>query len=295
MRDSQRKRRWRTALCATLIGLVPAQVALPAEPAQAFAPDLSFVPSPIPLGVQTHRSITEHAVTQALGSYFGVAEPTPRMRAAIEEIVAADKAVDDDQVSSDKHFDGENFDGGQRFVLANRAALLAALTAGDGAAARGRLGTALHPIQDFYAHSNWVELGNRGPDPDLGVPGRVIGPVAGILENTCTLGGILITTKLTSGYYGGEDRVPLVLASKCRHGGPLDSGPGSGGISKDFPVSILSPHPGLHQVAAQVAEQATRKFLDEIRAAVPAWQSQLLLGADLTFGPAGASRSTRPA
>lgn len=33
--------------------------------------------------------------------------------------------------------------------------------------------------QDFYSHSNWVELGNRGPYMDLLRPDLPIGSVAG--------------------------------------------------------------------------------------------------------------------
>ncbi len=40
--------------------------------------------------------------------------------------------------------------------------------AGDGNQARHFLGVALHTMQDFYAHSSWVDLGNHALDPALG-------------------------------------------------------------------------------------------------------------------------------
>ena len=48
-----------------------------------------------------------------------------------------------------------------------RANVISKITASspDGASASEKdLGGALHTLQDFYAHSNWVELGNAGID-----------------------------------------------------------------------------------------------------------------------------------
>ena len=52
-----------------------------------------------------------------------------------------------------------------------------------------------------------------------------------------TYGGNIMSNLLTSGNYGGEDRVKP-NSSKCSHGGPPDSSAGgiTGGINKDITV-----------------------------------------------------------
>jgi hypothetical protein len=52
-----------------------------------------------------------------------------------------------------------------------------------------------------------------------------------------TYGGNIMSNLLTSGNYGGEDRVKP-NSSKCSHGGPRDSSAGgiTGGINKDSTV-----------------------------------------------------------
>lgn len=40
----------------------------------------------------------------------------------------------------------------------------------NGAGARREIGHALHTLQDFYSHSNWIEIsGGDSPNPDLGL------------------------------------------------------------------------------------------------------------------------------
>jgi len=62
------------------------------------------------------------------------------------------------------HFDDCNFSGGSEVVRSNEARAVEALAParppveGDAAAIRA-FGRALHALQDFYAHTNWVELG----------------------------------------------------------------------------------------------------------------------------------------
>lgn len=106
------------------------------------------------------------AADLAAGSTSG-----PSAQDAPASIIAANAAVDDDQTHAAPHFDGESFPEGQARILTLRADVVADLNAGDVAGARTSLGSALHTVQDFYSHSNWVELGNSAPNPDLGRPG----------------------------------------------------------------------------------------------------------------------------
>src|SRR2546422_952279 len=84
------------------------------------------------------------------------AQPTDSMRAANEAIVDGNVHVDDDQLHSALHFDGENFFAGQGRLLGIKEIVIASIQQNDTQGARDELGQALHSIQDFYAHSNWT-------------------------------------------------------------------------------------------------------------------------------------------
>lgn len=50
--------------------------------------------------------------------------------------------------------------------------------------ARQLLGQVLHTLQDFYSHSNWIELGKKRINERLGLQEN-IGPVAAPKQSTC--------------------------------------------------------------------------------------------------------------
>jgi hypothetical protein len=141
-------------------------------------------------------------------------------------------------------------------------------------AARTDLGGALHTIQDFYSHSNWVELGHDTPSPDLGRPGHQLSRLPASTP-TCS-GSVLTTSALTSGYYPDKDRV--ASTGTCRHGGLLDSASRFQGINKDTRMPLLSPHSANHELAASVATAATEQFLHDTADQVPEIQMRSLLG-----------------
>ena len=62
-------------------------------------------------------------------------------------------------LNSATHFDDCNFTGGSQWVREHEAAAVTAIGAGDDATAMIELARTLHTLQDFYAHSNWVETG----------------------------------------------------------------------------------------------------------------------------------------
>lgn len=241
----------------------------------------------------SHESITESAVGSVDAETFGARPPTAQMANAAREIAQANARVDDDQVSSAKHFDGENFAGGQYFIAEiNLPRVIAALGQANPASARFALGQAMHSLQDFYSHSNWVELGFTDPNPRLGKPGAPLGDVAEPVDATCVhcgvLGGLcldcmnnLVTSEITSGYYGGRDKVKPA-SFKCSHGGLFDTSaelPGEG-INKDSgALCELSPHFFLHDTAAALATRASVGFLHDVQALVTPAEFRLLLGA----------------
>lgn len=228
----------------------------------------------------THQSITQEAIKELDAEFFGLTNLSKPMKKAIEQIVDANAEVDQDQSSSAKHFDGESLPEGQALTLGLLQGVQDALAADNAQGARSALGKALHTIQDFYSHSNWVELGNTSPNPALGRPGNFLNRLSADIA-TCE-DSDLITSELTSGYYGGEDRVKP-NPSKCSHGGPVDTSTFLSGINKDSTVLLVSPHASQHGIAASTAKEATKQFIRDIKTMVTHRQIALLLGVGPTL------------
>lgn len=246
----------------------------------------------------SHQAITELAIKEIDNEFFSITNLTNPMNKAIQNMVDANVAVDDDQFHSAKHFDGESFPEGQTRLINLFNATRAALGREDVKKAREYVGMALHSIQDFYTHSNWIELGNLTPHQGLARPGNTISRLAANVKTckgclACASGGCsdnILTSSLTSGYYssvtsGDEDRVKP--DDKCSHGGPSDTSSnifdGLGGINKDFTGCGLSPHNQFHGEAAGVAFLATKQFIRDIRDRVTPRQIRLLLGVGPTL------------
>lgn len=251
-------------------------------------------------GALTHQDITQRGIEELDKSYFAVPKLTNSMQKALDEIIEANARVDEDQTTSAKHFDGESGAAAQARLAELKQNVLDALRSDpiNAHGARENLGSALHTIQDFYSHSNWVEGGNSGAHPGVGRPVSL--PFSGPTETACSgfvdtgsfcaNSSIIVTPNLTSGYYGGEDRVkpgPF----KCSHGGPLDkSSPSSDplgyfreGINKDTLYCDISPHSGFHNAAAAAAIAATKQYVGDIKAEITEPQLKALLGAGPTL------------
>jgi hypothetical protein len=250
----------------------------------------------------SHEKMTDDAITELGQEFFGTNNLTNSMKKAMAKIDDANAKVDKDQKTAAKHFDGESLPEGQARIIALRESVIMALQKNDAEGARTALGSALHTIQDFYSHTNWVELGNTTPHPDLGRPGNALNrlPATTVTCTDCTLASFsrcldcsmnLETNGLTSGYYGGEDPpFDVKPRGKCSHGGPLDSsapkwrlGILREGINKDTTNCESSPHYFLHERAAAVAKDATKQFIRDIKAAVTPRQLKLLLGVGPTL------------
>uniref|UniRef100_A0A673CEV3 von Willebrand factor A domain containing 10, tandem duplicate 1 n=1 Tax=Sphaeramia orbicularis TaxID=375764 RepID=A0A673CEV3_9TELE len=139
------------------------------------------------------------------------------------------------------------------------------------------LGQVCHTLQDFYSHSNWVELGNKSPYAALIKPDQTLENLAGPSVPTCRnctdgncennlLPDLQQQGLLTSGYFNlFSSEKP---AGKCSHGGSFDKTSRKdpiGGISKD---DTGSSHGSLHHQAADLAVNATVELLEDIRLAV---------------------------
>ncbi|XP_043107163.1 von Willebrand factor A domain-containing protein 7-like isoform X2 [Puntigrus tetrazona] len=196
---------------------------------------------------------------------------------AITETYLSNAAVDVlFALSEARHIDNEAFSEGRDLITRGVAAVKASVQQGSYISARNTLGTLCHTLQDFYSHSNWVELGSSSPFSALIKPDRLLDNLAGPNTPTCKscagsncrdniLPEILLQKKLTSGYFSVfSSQKP---AGKCSHGGSLDrtsSREPTGGINKD---DVSSDHGFLHLRAAEMAINATMEVLQDIRLA----------------------------
>ncbi|XP_030277503.1 von Willebrand factor A domain-containing protein 7-like isoform X2 [Sparus aurata] len=130
--------------------------------------------------------------------------------------------------------------------------------------------------QDFYAHSNWVELGYTDPYINLIRPDHQLENLADVATATCNdcasgscpnpiLSSILKEKKLTSGYMGIFSS--FKPQGKCSHGGAADLTSAEiprGGISKD---ERRADNVAFHNAAVTLATAASLQLLEDIRSA----------------------------
>ncbi|XP_026110623.1 von Willebrand factor A domain-containing protein 7-like [Carassius auratus] len=165
--------------------------------------------------------------------------------------------------SPQHHFDNEMFKEGKELITEGINTTIDQMNRNLFDDARKTLGEIMHTLQDFYSHSNWIELGNTEPctaliNQDENIPNPAD-------ENTETCEdkpqGIDLKVKedilrqkiLTSGYTRKSNP-----KGKCSHGGFRDF---SSGINKDFSASCHGP---LHNKAADVAIAASVQLLEKI-------------------------------
>ncbi|XP_022540504.1 von Willebrand factor A domain-containing protein 7 [Astyanax mexicanus] len=221
-------------------------------------------------------SSAEELLRACLGTATGEVSAA-KFREALNQIYMQNSMVDRDFMASDRHhFNSETFNEGRALITQGMTAIKANIRSGNFQAARETLGRALHTLQDFYSHSNWVELGNKKPYPNLIRPDLTISNIADVNTPTCSdcasgtcsnplLPAILNEKKLTSGYMGlFSNNKPQ---GKCSHGGDADLSSTQnprGGINKDE----RKPHNAdFHNTAVAIATEATLQLLEDIRGA----------------------------
>lgn len=254
----------------------------------------AFVPS-VGLGAitpgESHAAITKEAV-QLVYDDLGVTKVTKSMKKARQTMLDGNASVDEKfAAQTARHCDAENLSGCSNIIISELQDVVDQVKGDNVEAAREALGRALHTLQDFYSHSNWIELGNAGVHPEIGTSGFVSN-VAPAGVNTCIEAPAgqscykdnLTTGMLTSGYYSDQDRVKP--AGKCRHGGFFDKSPGFGGINKDMSACtgtvaagvFDSPHNDHHPEAAALAVQATHQAFNNLKSKLTDREFKNLLG-----------------
>jgi hypothetical protein len=210
--------------------------------------------------VPTHRSITLNELKTLTATVGG--KTVKFSQRALEEIAQANEDTDDLSSAAlfhpERHFTNERFLDGTTELVTLRQRVISSVTGSpaDGSAARKALGRALHAIQDFYSHSNWIEQGKGSPVALFGT-GRAANPPAGLAA--CPVDGNNLGPSGgggdTSGYYIGLLGCGPIPAGKCWHGNYSSWCPG---INKDKPGFAG------HGAARGVAEQATTNFVQGI-------------------------------
>ncbi|CAJ1063796.1 von Willebrand factor A domain-containing protein 7-like [Xyrichtys novacula] len=209
----------------------------------------------------------------------GAPKSSKNFRQAITFITLSNARVDlRHALNASFHFDEEMFVQGRKIITEGIEAIKASNKQENYEAARRTLGEIFHPLQDFYSHSNWVELGNEFPNSNLLRSNVSIGNLADESMPTCRscdgddcsnniLEDVIKGKFLTSGYFSVVLFSATKPKGKCSHGGAVDQTSTidpKGGINKD---TFGSSHGHLHTQAANMAIAATSELLEDIREA----------------------------
>lgn len=207
-----------------------------------------------------HANITRTALASISVSIPGVG-PAGFTETALDQLAAANVLTD---LSASyfvpyKHVTDETLAEASAYLIAARKQVVALLSLSppDGCAARERLGSALHTIQDFYAHSNWLELTELGAAAGIDERlGRSIVPNPPASAHFCAADQATLVGNgkhsLTTAYFVGLTGCSSVPAGKCNHG----TFGCSAGIAKDKGVPA----------AENLARKATIDYVEQILA-----------------------------
>lgn len=319
------------SLLITWILIVPTFSLFSVPNALAFMPDNATANSAGTAGSATHETITYEVITLYDKTLFnlGSKDLTENMKKARQEIIDANLDADSFLkprfLQSAVHFDGDDLAGSQKRLIDYKLRIKSLMERRqpDTKNARWYLGQALHTLQDFYSHSNWMELDRSSIYSILGMPGNPLTnpPIDSLSCDDCERNACsdclthLKATDLTTGYYSlnfdpivgdpivaNEDRVKPTNGLKCSHGGKVNiklgpisigtardgssKGDLSAGINKDTKKCQISPHNDRHLEAAESAALATKAYLDHIKILIKEPKMKLLLGGGPTLAMA---------
>ncbi|XP_051901470.1 von Willebrand factor A domain-containing protein 7-like isoform X2 [Pristis pectinata] len=247
---------------------------------QAVLKVLQEIPSPegniVPAG--TFRTDGSDLTAERLfAAYYGKPVSGWRFTLAILEMGLANGMVDAlYMLDSRRHFDSETFLEGKELLLRGKASVVRRILAGKHSSARISMGAALHTLQDFYSHSNWLELGYETPNSTSSNPSSR----SGISQRRAVRPARTVRTRNPAGTTScptssvGRSS-PLAISVSIRSAGPEASAVTVGGSTGRSPGSVgstrttlTSPHGHIHLQAAAVATQASLELFLDIRDAV---------------------------
>jgi FG-GAP-like repeat len=233
-----------------------------------------------------HQQITRKALEQISAMVEG--KNRGFSKRAVEQIIGDNTTVD--HVSPayffpERHFTSEQFTASSSRLITIRERInqLVTLDRPRSNPARTELGIALHGLQDFYSHSNYVQLSlSRGNfDFDRRLGHRVIPNPSYLNFRPCDQNPNFLGPNdggdLTSAYYSGSPAngcalIPTALAGKCWHGNyrtntdPYAVGatinPGCSGINIDKPHNDFRAV--LHEPAVKYATNASEDYINQV-------------------------------
>ncbi|XP_059208302.1 von Willebrand factor A domain-containing protein 7-like [Centropristis striata] len=227
---------------------------------------------------------------ESVASACDASKSSKSFRSAIQSVQRRNRRVDTNHFAQPElHFNNEEFSGGRKLITEGLSSVKASNKLENFEAAREKLGQILHALQDFYSHSNWVEMGNKVPNSNLIRSDTSIGNIAAESRATCRscngddctnniLEDILSQKILTSGYFNVLPLVSSKPEGKCSHGGAVDQTSTiepTGGINKD---TFDASHGHLHMEAANMAIAATSQLLEDVRKAAGDKQFLQMMG-----------------
>ncbi|XP_037533684.1 von Willebrand factor A domain-containing protein 7 [Nematolebias whitei] len=284
------KRRTGEGRQSTLFWFSPICLLILTSPCKGFLPNFWSQVVTLSWDSQTHQFITEKTI---LNVTLEVLRSTMKHPAeekvssllgrsfwrAVREVVTANANMD--FLSSTRfdpvyHFDSERVDGSIKMLRQLWTQTVLSVHVKEYKSARYRLGQLFHSLQDFYSHSNWVEMGKRSiylhllhPDEPAVLLAKENTPTCKeCFTATCKHNfqpTIMNSQLLTTGYFGNSLFKPK---GKCSHGGIMDNSrhrSARGGINKDSKSPTFSPHHYLHVEAAALATKATLSVLRDLR------------------------------
>ena len=108
---------------------------------------------------------------------------------AVKDVQDANSDVDlsrEEKNLAAAHFASEQLESGQDRLITLRHSVVSLIQEENYDTARRDSGHMFHTLQDLYSHSNWIENGNRTPNPVLGQPNQRIANIASPDQQTCT-------------------------------------------------------------------------------------------------------------
>ncbi len=184
---------------------------------------------------ETHQKITEEAMEVFEADLGGVASISFESD-AVDRVADTNRGVDGGMEgnTASAHCDDEEISECQARIIARMNLVIDRMGSDwskqDMQVIWREMGKGLHTLQDFYAHSNWVEMNGNDPNEAL---------LEENFEYTVSSGSLCATDptgqsekQLTSGYYGAVENInafngPYFLrsVSKCVHGNKLNRTP----------------------------------------------------------------------
>ena len=140
---------------------------------------------------------------------------------ALERVIAANLNQDSllGQIGHDAyHFDNNAFEKSYAYIEEQRVLTVAALMANDAPAARSAFGRLTHSAQDFYAHSNYIDLWLSLQPEGVRPPPKEVYPIHPDLIHTSALrsGKVYALELLT--YIPGLKSLGMSLLPRDSHG-----------------------------------------------------------------------------